>query len=560
MATKNKYPWAVIIPLMVFYFLIILKLVNRPLIGWEVIYWEQALRVYKQGAAAVIFFLHPTFYAYLGALCFKLFGISEASFRVYSIFSFLGTLLLLPVLVRCLLRQEKYTFPAVLSVLLFALSPLAVQGSLINDITDTGLLVLATVAFFVAYYALYEEGLVKKIILLGIVYGFCLCAKITTSLALPLSIFVFSCLRKKWREAAVLSLGIFIVGVLVFSLVWFLNCFFTRHTAEFLTPCRYAFSSFRSAAPQVRQGLSEQLLPRILTGFRMGMWLSPFFVLMVAVSFFFQARQFFGRKILHEENQLFIYSLIVAAVYIFANGAVQGGFPKYIAPLVPVLGIYVGITLYRLVGELPVSRYWGVIFAGGFLYYYFIVGDALYPTFLIRKYSYLGRYDILPMMAVFVLKGLLLPLVLTAGLIILKKYSGRNILLVVFISFCASNAATLVAQSRAPYATGLSYGSEGAEKVKEFCLEQRVIYVCQEGVVATGDNVEYRILPANLWQNTDFFYAFLKRERPQSLVYGFACNTIAQMRLMATSPIREYLDQNYHCHIAGDYILCGKNK
>jgi 4-amino-4-deoxy-L-arabinose transferase-like glycosyltransferase len=472
----------------------------------------------------------------------------------------MGTLLLLPILVRYLLGEKDYTFPAAIAVLLFALNPLAVQGSLANDMTDTGLLVFATVVFFVAYYAYCHASMTKKILALGIVYGFCLCTKITTNLALPLAIFIFYCLRRKWREASVLSLGIFAVGMLVFSLSWLLNCFFIDRTAEFFTPFVYVLTSFTGSANQAHQGGLDQWLNWMLTAFRMGMWLTPFFIVFTVVAIFFQVRQFLTRKILHEENQLLVYSAIVFSVYVLANAIIQGGFPKYIAPMLPLLCVYIGITLHRFTEDRTVFWSWGVIFACGCLYYYYFVGDALYPTFLIRKYSYTGAQGIFPMIASFALKELLFPAVLIIAVLMAKQYSARKLLLILFVSLCANNAATLVAQSKAAYATGEAYGSEGAETVKQFYLKNKIIYVCREGVVATKDYVKFRVIPAKAWKDAMSFYAFMKQRRPQFLVYGFACNTIAQMRLMETSPIREYLDQNYHRTIAGDHVLCQRIK
>jgi 4-amino-4-deoxy-L-arabinose transferase-like glycosyltransferase len=559
-ALKTKYPWILISLLMVFYFVIIHKLVSKPLIGWEVLSWEHSIRVWQREFSAIDLFVHPTFFGYFGALNFKLFGLSEASLRITGIISFLGTLFLLPVLVRYLLARENYAFPASVAVILFALSPLAVQGSLANDITDTGLLVFATMVFFVVYYAFYNARMAKKILVLGVVYGFCLCTKVTTSLALPLSIFVFYCLKRNWREASILSLGIFAVGMLVFSISWLLNCFFIDRPAEFFTPFKYALSSFFGSTDQSNLGGLGQWLNWMLTAFRMGVWLTPFFIVLTLTAVVFQVRQFLTQKILYEENQLLVYAIIVFSVYALANATVEGGFPKYIAPIVPILCVYIGLTLHRLSAEDNISWIWGGVFAAGVLYYYYVVGDAIYPTFLIRKYSYTGAHGVFPMIALFALKELLFPLFLVIVVLMAKQYSARKLLLIIFVSFCAGNAATLVSQSKATYATGMAFGSEGAETVKQFNLKHGLIYVCREGVVAAGDKVIFIGIPAKTWKDAASFYSYMEQRRPQSFVYGLACNTIAQMRIMESSPTREYLDQNYHRTIAGDYVLCQRVK
>ena len=550
---KSKYPWALVSLLIIFYLIIIHALVSKPVIGWEGLAWDQIMHVFKHEYGAIDLFIHPTFFGYFGALNFKLFGPGEASFRLMGIFSFLGTLLLLPFLVRYLLGGENYSFPAAAAVILFALSPLGVQGSLTNDMTDTGLLVFATTVFFTVYYAFYNAGTAKKILVLGAVYGFCLCTKVTTSLALPLAIFIFYGLRKTWREACLLSLGLFAVGMLVFSLSWLLNCLFIDRTAEFFSPFIYVFTSFSGSARQANQGGLAQWLNWLLTAFRMGMWLTPFFLILLAVAVFYQARQFISRKIIHEENQLLVYSAMVFFVYLYANAIIQGGFPKYIAPVLPLLCVYIGITLYRLSDNRSIYWFWGVVFFGGCFYYYYVIGDALYPTFLMREYSYMN-HSIFPLLAGFGVKELLFPVALAGAVFLAKKYSPRQML--ICVSLCANNAATLAAQSKAAYATGEAYGSEGAGVVKQFYLKNKMIYVCREGVVATVDKVEFRTIPAMAWNDAAAFYAFMEQRRPQSFVYGLACNTIAQMRIMETSPIREYLDQNYHRTIAGEYVLC----
>jgi 4-amino-4-deoxy-L-arabinose transferase-like glycosyltransferase len=555
---KPRHTWLIIGLLIIFYLLVIRPLVAKPLIGWEVLSWELSMRIFKHEPGAAGLFVHPTFFGYLGALNFKLFGPSEASLRVTGISSFLGTLLLLPVLVRKLLGRENYAFPAAVAVILFALSPLAVQGSLTNDMTDTGLLVFATTVFFVAYYALYSAGAAKKILLLGTVYGFCLCVKVTTSLALPLAVFIFYGFRRKWREAAVLALGIFGVGLFIFSLSWLLNCFLIGRTAEFFTPFKYAVNSFASAAVRSPQGGSGRSLNWLLTAFRMGMWLTPFFVLLALAAVVFQMKQFRPGKILPEENQLLVYSLIVFFAYLLTNAIIQGGFPKYIAPMLPVLCVYIGLTLNRFKGGKSSPWIWTGVFAGGCLYYYYFVGDALYPTYLVRKYSYINQ-RILPLIVSFAFKELLFPVILAAAVFAAGKYSARKLLLILFVSFCANNAATLVAQSRAMYATGEAYGSTGAEAVKEFCLKNRIIYTCREGTVA-ADEVEFRVIPARAWQDEASFYNYMNEQRPKFLVYGFACNTIAQMRLMESSTVRVYLSRNYQCAGAGDFVACRRMK
>jgi len=83
-----------------------------------------------------------------------------------------------------------------------------------------------------------------------------------------------------------------------------------------------------------------------------------------------------------------------------------------------------------------------------------------------------------------------------------------------------------------------------------------MIYVCREGVVATVDKVEFRRSPPWPGMTRRHFTLLWNSGVPSPFVYGLACNTIAQMRIMETSPIREYLDQNYHRTIAGEYVLC----
>jgi len=111
----------------------------------------------------------------------------------------------------------------------------------------------------------------------------------------------------------------------------------------------------------------------------------------------------------------------------------------------------------------------GSSFFGGCFYYYYVIGDASLSDFPDERIQ-LYEHSIFPAAAGFGVKELLFPVALPVPFSWPKVFPAPNAM-IICVSLCANNAATLAAQSKAAYATGEAYGSEGAGSLSSFTLK-----------------------------------------------------------------------------------------
>ncbi len=333
--------------IVLFYIGIISGLINKPIVGWEVITWNESYNIFTNGIHASKVFIHPTLHILLITLCFNIFGVSEFAARIPGIVSFLTTLFVIFLTIKYILNEKGYAFASLLSCLIFALNPLSINGSMVIDFTDTTLLTLSIMTFYMFFFKFKNAGLISRILILGTVFSLCFWSKLTTSLAVPMSVFIYYSLNRKPKEGIILSVGIFIIGSVIFGTTWFFYCLFIGKTSVFLVPFAYLYSNFSNASSKVNPNIFSNLLMAVL---KIGLWNSFFLIILVFLASLDNIKSYLKNKVLEEENLLVISSFIIISVYLYI-GIEAGGFPKYITPAVPLLSCYIGVFMSKILAN-----------------------------------------------------------------------------------------------------------------------------------------------------------------------------------------------------------------
>ena len=228
----------------VLYLLLIFPKLSKPIIGWDTTTWELATHIVNKELPLVQAVIHPTLHGHLIALSFSTFGISEVSARLLGIVCFL----LMPVVIYFLIKEitdrENRLLTVFFANMLFLTSAVSLQGTLNIDYADTSLLTMTIAIFYLFSIRTEDLSLGKRIILLGFLLSLCLWSKITTSMAILVAFFLYSWFHKGFKQGVKLSLGIYLLGGILFLISWAAYCHFLMNPSLSLGPLKYVLPTF----------------------------------------------------------------------------------------------------------------------------------------------------------------------------------------------------------------------------------------------------------------------------------------------------------------------------
>lgn len=563
---KNKnYLLPLWIILSAAYILLVLPRMSRPILGWEALVWQIPRDIADHGYTAVRFFYLPPLYDSLIAASFKMFGLSEFSARLPGMISFL----IMPVMIYLLVKEttkEKDLLPVVLIAgAIFFTAPLVVQGSLIIDRSDTTILTLALTLFYLVLLKTERRPLIYRIVSLGALYAVCLWVKVTTPLAclaaVPLA-YIFS---GRFKYGIILSLGVFVSGIALFIMTWGAFCFFITGMGRFLEPLGYYGTAASDAILTLRSGL---LIRIVLDIFRIYLWFSPLLLILGALAAF----DVFKRPLKEPENyvkdmQLVTFIGVTAIGYLYAN-ATFSGFPKYVAPVMPMLACVIAKFTWEKIGKGLGGKELSLIalsIPAGVAYYMIFVKDWVYAIYLLRHAQSMGLSgSVIPGIIYQQALYLLFPAaVFFISLFFIPGALIKKLSIVLLISLIAGNAALDIMQRNAAYTVNFGYGTSGSEELKAFLKAKQPaeVFSSVEGYVANAGDIGFHGIGADIWDDPEKFLAFMKKNRPGCLIYGLGANTASQISgTMSGREVRAYLDSDYDSETIGSYNILLKRR
>lgn len=546
------------------YLFTIIPYLQKPILGWETVTWQEAKDIAIKGPQAVRIFSFTPFYTCLIAFCFKIFGINELSARLAGIASFISTPIIIYFLIKEITDKRDHLLTALCAGALFVTSPAAIQGSLVIDRADTTVFMLVVCLFYLFLFKTESYSFKYRVILLGSLYSLCLLAKSTTALACLIAVPAAYFLKGEFKNGLKLSAGVFMFGGILFLAIWVVFCYYIVGLNRFYEPFAYCASSASITLLTFKAAVFKKA---VLDSFRTILWFSPFLLILGAQAAFDILKPFFRHLKPDKEIQLVTFIAVVFLFYIYAN-AVFSGFPKYIIPVLPMLCCITAKFTCKRINNLLSKRNAFILllflcFSIG--YCFIFVGDWVYQIYLLRQAQAQGALAsvFLGLICQQALYYCLPILIFLISVYFIPASLSERLIFVLLVCLIASNISLSIIQRRAKYCVNYAYGTEGAEELRGFLRQSPALKAATsvEGYMANVNRVEFVHIATDAWNSPKNFLALIRENPPECLIYGLALNTAAQLKQTLADPeVVSSLRRYYHGVKIGSYNVLLKRK
>ncbi|HEY1015585.1 MAG TPA: hypothetical protein VGE07_22945, partial [Herpetosiphonaceae bacterium] len=288
---------------------------------------------------------HPPLYTSLGGLAVRIFGANLPAMRLAGALSFALTLALIPLACAALLPGAPPRTPwvaAIIALGLYAIHPLAVQGSLLLDIDNT--IFTPAMLLFVALLARSEEWPIgRRAAAVALSFALMLWTKLLPG-ALVVTAAAAAVTVWRRRGLAGASLGLALGGLL------FAGTLLLVAQATGFPLAKFQTTFNRVSAPA--SGGGGKLVSRLVMGGGITLvWLAIPFVLLWLAALWGRLRSFF--RTWRAERIDIAFAAALGGLLLFSAGnELPMGFPRYHYPLLVLMIIPVADGLARALGEI----------------------------------------------------------------------------------------------------------------------------------------------------------------------------------------------------------------
>lgn len=502
---------------------------------------------------------HPPAYVLIMAGLGRMFGFNAFTPRLLSIICFLGALIMVFLIAKRLSGSGEQGLRCGLwACLVYALTPLAVRGSLLVDMDGT-ILNLTVLVFIYALcrprrQSLEGAGMWMSAVLLALVF----CVKLSAPLLLAAAMIGYGICRKDtvtvWR-----LLRVWTVAAVLFAGLWLAWAFFQQRDP--LDVLRVPLSVLQAFAGRSRSAEGLSLYARNL--WALVTWTTVSFMLLagMAVRHVFTSADDANR--LFSRRQLAVYALLVALAYLLVGG-VTHSFPKYhiaaIAPLAALIGLFLGETLVLQRRDM---RFLAVCAFACFLYHVYVIADPFYGVNYLLKQDMIlaaGKSSRIIFREALRFAAMLLAPVLVFAVVRLRGLGWKHALVVTLLS---AQLGLSFVQSRAAYHTVYCYGAEGVEKTARFIRERtdstRPIIAPQEIRWLASDTLASYGLFRDVRTAEDLL-RLIEEKDIACVCYGITGNSLAQYRTFFQHPlVSGYLGRRFSRRDIGSYTVWLRN-
>jgi hypothetical protein len=451
----NRAVWVSLSVATVWMLLTFLRMWWQPILADE---WDfyRAMTNWWQDRALIP---HPQAYVHLGQLCQAVFGQTISAARLAGVLCAVVSVWLIPPLIRWLWPGHPQQSPIiVIAIVLTALAPLTLQNAMLLDIDNT-LLTPMLMLLLGLWVALQDHPPCARVTMLTVTLTAVLWVKLPTPPLLMGALGLYHLLRREWSRAIEIVL-ISILGLALFGATFAIYSQLTGYQFAYFAPM---FGHMG--------GLLD--LSGIIVRFPQGMgifvlWLSLPLTILIGAALGASVQRFVRRQTT-PADALSLYVLIVALFYpvIYVPA---WGYPRYQAPIVPIIGMLAAALLASHVAQLPsLTLKW--LAAMAFVVFLFLLvafPDPLRPIYRITFESGLSdlyrRLQVgIPIAATL---GLLPVIVLAVGpaLARLRRVDGRAVQISLLGVLTVSSLAALsITQIGATYSTRYHYAYDYAD-------------------------------------------------------------------------------------------------
>ena len=402
---------------------------------------------------------HPQAYVHLLQLSIAIFGPTVGAVRLVGVFSGVVNVWLVPVLVHFVWPAHAHqSRMMVIGIWLIALSPLTLQNAMLLDIDNTLLVSVMTILVCV-WAAVQSHSVWTRVVALAVLLAAALWVKLPTPPLLMGALGLYHLARREWTRAIEIvvtsSLGAAVFGA-TFAIYSHLTGYQLAYFAPTFARAGGVFN-LRELVVRFPQGVGVFI-----------MWLSLPLTILLGVALAASAWRIACRQAI-PSDALSLYVVIVALFYPLVY-VPAWGYPRYQAPLVPIISVLVAalLTPFTLNVSRPMSS-WLAGTLGGILAFNLLVLPD--PLWLIYRTTFEGDlFDVwrrlLAGLVVVAVLGLLTGLILLGGYIWARARQvpcGLMCMNLLGVLTIASLTTVSLAQITAPYSTRYRYTYDYAD-------------------------------------------------------------------------------------------------
>lgn len=488
-------------------------------------------------------------------LAFKLFGASEMAAKIPGITAGVLSVVLIFLIVKAQGGGDvgERMKAASLTSLLYATSPVFIQGALIVDI-DSGVFIPLTLLLFWSFIKLQKEKRFRWAVMTAAATTLALWARVTTPLVMIALFCFYALLFEKKAGWKIVSFGSIFLGVVLFFVSWYLYCRFTA--LPFSIPFQYVahILGYRTKSPG---GFSFSQVIQNLT--YLTLWVGPFLSLLLFLLSLRWLRSFTKAKQLWPEDLYLVCGGVILAGYTFVGGT-PFGFPKLHAPGIALLFVYLGLAIGRMrnLAELSFKKII-LLTAAALLVQIFSLGDFLYVLrYEMREAALSGMSAYAFTTPGPMAKGILFVAVSSWLMFISRKFLGNLAILEMLVLFSlGSNLALASIQNAVPYHTGYNYGGWGTVETARFIRER----IPEKGVVIAPSEVIHYLnllssphLRDTVWKDLEEFKVRLSDDETSAFAISIATNTVDSMRMiLSDEKVRGILEEKFDFFKVGSF-------
>lgn len=500
---------------------------------------------------------HPFLYVLCLTAISKIWGVKLLWFRLFGVACLLFNIFLLSkISSKVSERLESGPLMTLLTISFFLLIPYTIDGAVHVDIDNS--IILPLVLIFIWVFHHFEQaGNVRErkryFLLLCFVLALALWAKLTTTLALPLSVAIFHGIRKQYRSAFLYPLLLVLIGGSIFFLSWTAFCLyvdfpiltiFTRILGIFL-------GLFKTSGDSGFWLFVRQLAIIVFT-FNPVILMFWVFILVVNAHDYFRGSQIHDIILFTS-----ILSVIIGITYIFIGGVIYG-IPKYHYPMTALISLilsYYCLPFFVSVSMEKINK--AILWTALLPILYFLIEDPIYLLNSRLKIQVMNGASLHPLLITLgvVSACYLLPVLVVIWMVMKKRRSLAIYTLVLFIT--AQTIGFNFRQAFAGYNVSYNYGYSGAREILEYLPKSGRLSFPDGVIISPLGSINAYTLDNSRGKNLAEFIFYIANEKPDAIIFGPALNTLEQMRDIYSNPVFQSIigQTGYKVFSASDYNI-----
>jgi 4-amino-4-deoxy-L-arabinose transferase-like glycosyltransferase len=477
---------------------------------------------------------HPPAYVYMLAAVFKAAGTGAAAARMAGLLCFVVTLVAIHALCRCLYRaRPDRDRIGVVACLLFAVSPMAIQGSLVVDIDNTLLAPALTLCLLALAHVL-QAGTARAEAAAGALFALLLWIKLATPLAL-LAATIVVLLAMRGRAGVPAACRIAVVGVGGFLATWLPYAWYRALPGS--APLRHLAGSFVNMQPPA--ALTAGLLDIGMAAARLALWASPLLLVLWAVAIARRTATLASGVTVDGLDLVRLLSVVLVVGYLYV-GRTTFGFPRYHYPVLPALAVIVAPEVVaaaagarRRLGRLALAAAVAcalLVLAGDpLLSTYTALRERLVAGTPLRDVVSRAAMQAAALVAAPLLIAWALPAGMSARARVTVALAGAGLV------YCVALNAL---QARADYLVRYAYGARGTREVMALLgrLPPTTLVFAPGEILYGAGNRGSDYPSGSVWVSEPALARGLVGTPVRAFVYGLPTNTVAAVRALDRSP------------------------